>query len=84
MNFLTNVIDIQYNTQDDRLLYHTISQFFYFAYCLILKCFLQGEIRYELIGDGKSPYFFSVDNTNGEISVRNNLKADTDLNYVVS
>lgn len=42
------------------------------------------QVRYELIGRGKASKYFQVDPDRGTVSVRDDLKKETDTEYEVS
>ena len=45
---------------------------------------LAGRIYYDVIGDGIAPYYYTVNNVNGTITLRNSLTTDRiNTNYVV-
>ena len=46
--------------------------------------FMQGAILYRVKGISPAPYFFDVDKSTGEITLRENLKLGKDLIYTVS
>lgn len=45
---------------------------------------LQGRIQYEVIGDDVAPYYFRVNLTSGDVTIRNNLKTDVNFDYRAS
>ena len=45
--------------------------------------FFQGELVYEVVGDLSAPSYFRVDN-NGNVFVKQSLREDIQLEYVVS
>ncbi len=45
---------------------------------------MQGEIRYEVIGDLPAPSYFSINEKSGAISVKEDLKTDDEMEYTVS
>ena len=45
---------------------------------------LVGRIQYEVIGDDVAPYYFRVNLTSGDVTIRNNLKTDVNFDYRVS
>ncbi|KAK7482291.1 hypothetical protein BaRGS_00026419 [Batillaria attramentaria] len=44
---------------------------------------LRESIAYEVVGNGAAPYFFSVDRSNGDITLLNDLRTDTALTYTL-
>ena len=53
------------------------------AYWLIFAVVLQGPIMYKVLGDSIAPYYFSVNETTGVISLKEDLKSDTNDKYQV-
>ena len=45
---------------------------------------LEERIQYEVIGDDVAPYYFRVNMTNGDVTIKNNLKTDVNFDYRVS
>lgn len=45
---------------------------------------LQGRIKYQMVGNFPAPYFFSINEDTGDISVAQNLKTDKASTYTVS
>ncbi|XP_046564129.1 protocadherin Fat 1-like, partial [Haliotis rubra] len=42
---------------------------------------LKGRIVYGLVGDLRAPYFFTINDTNGIITLRNSIRTDTFMSY---
>lgn len=40
-------------------------------------------LKFEIVGDGKAPRFFKINQETGQISIARNLREDRDLGYVV-
>ena len=41
------------------------------------------ELKYELLGDDKGPSYFAIEPKTGRVTIRNDLKSDSDIQYQV-